>query len=121
MQPDDRDAAYLWDMRDAAQALMRIQQRVTYEDFMAERSLERMAIERSIEVIGEAARRVSEAFKAAHLEVPWSSIIAQRNAIAHEYDKIDYDEIWRSVTESLPELIEKLDALIPTPPQDTSE
>ena len=80
MQPDDRDAAYLWDMRDAAQEAMSIAQRISFEHFLIERSQERLAIERLIEIIGEAARRISDHFRDSHPEVPWASMIAARCA-----------------------------------------
>ena len=84
MRPEDRDLAYLWDMREAAKEVMEFVQDVSYERFASEKVL-RYAVERQIEVIGEAARRVSATFQQAHPEIPWKSIIAQRNVLAHEY------------------------------------
>jgi uncharacterized protein with HEPN domain len=45
------------------------------------------AVERQLEIIGEAARRVSEAFQQKHPEIPWRSIIGQRNVLAHQYGR----------------------------------
>ena len=56
----------------------------------------RAAVERNIEIIGEAARRISDDLKQEHPEIPWRKIIAQRNVLIHEYDDIDYKEIWVS-------------------------
>jgi len=64
----------------------------------------RSAVERQIEIIGEAARGVSDAFKAAHPEIPWRPIIAQRHILAHEYGEVEPPLIWRVATEHVPAL-----------------
>ena len=69
-------------------------------------------------VIGEAANHVSESFKARHPHIPWKSIIAQRNILAHEYGEILVERIWRVATEKIPELIKAIEPLVPTPPQE---
>jgi len=60
---------------------------VTYVHFCNDK-LVRYAVERRIEVIGEAARHISESFKIMHPEIPWRRIIGQRNILAHEYGEI---------------------------------
>jgi len=77
MRPDDRDAGYIWDMLDAARSVRDFTNGVTQEDYLRDRKLQ-LAIERALEIIGEAARLVSADFKALHPEVPWPQIIAQR-------------------------------------------
>ena len=72
-----------------------------------------MATERRIEIIGEAARRVSSSFREAHPEIPWREIVDQRNVLIHSYDEIEEERIWRLVTEEIPLLIEQLTGLIP--------
>lgn len=83
MQPESKDAAYLWDMLDAAQAIREFVATRSFEDYEADRML-RGAVERHLEIIGEAANKVSRGFRAAHPEIPWQRIIAQRNILAHE-------------------------------------
>ena len=65
----------------------------TYSDFVSNRML-RLAIERDIEIIGEAARRVSAEFRTEHPEVPWAQIVSQRNVIIHEYDELKLERMW---------------------------
>lgn len=75
-------------------------------------------MERALEIIGEAAHHVSEPFRQAHPEVRWSSIIAQRNVLAHEYGAIKQDRIWIVATVHVPELIDRLQSwLPPVPPE----
>lgn len=87
----------------------------TFEDFLMDDML-RAAVERNLEIIGEAARRVSEELKQEHPEIPWREIIAQRNVPIHEYDDIDYKEIWQVATHHLPRLIKQISPLIPPLP-----
>jgi uncharacterized protein with HEPN domain len=70
-------------------------------------------MERELEIIGEAARRISESFRQAHPEIPWREIIGQRNILAHDYGDVDAELIWKAVTQDLPQLIGYLDSLVP--------
>lgn len=90
MRPDDRDAGYIWDMLDAARSVRDFTNGVTQEEYLQDRKLQ-LAIERALEIIGEAARLVSADLEARHPEVPWPQIIAQRNVIAHDYGEIKQD------------------------------
>ena len=72
-----------------------------------------LAIIRLIEVIGEAARQVSAEFRASHPEIPWRAIIGMRNELIHAYRHVNLDNVWQVATESVPELIAQLEALIP--------
>ena len=76
------------------------------------------AVERELEILGEAARNVSAQFRAAHDEVPWAGVIGQQNVLAHEYGRIRYDLLWQTVTESVPGLIQWLERVLPPPPPD---
>jgi uncharacterized protein with HEPN domain len=112
-----RDPAYLWDMLDAARRIQRFTSGVSPQHYLQNEMMQ-SAVERLIEVIGEAARRVSGEFKQAHPEIPWQQIIAQRNVIAHEYGTIIHDRIWQVVETAIPELIVLLEPLIPPLPQE---
>lgn len=118
MRPEERDIAYLWDMREAAREVLEFLQGVSYARFASDKML-RYAVERQIHVIGEAARRVSSDFRERHPAIPWKSIIGQRNVLAHEYGEILVERIWRVAIERLPELVRLLDPLIPAPPPET--
>ena len=69
MRPDDRDAGYVWDMLDAARAVRDFTQGVTRDGYLSDRKLQ-FAVERALEIIGEAARLVSAGFKTNHPEIP---------------------------------------------------
>lgn len=88
-----------------------------YPDYLADPML-RDAVERRVEIVGEAARGVSRAFHDAHPEVPWRPIMAQRHILAHEYATVRHDLIWTVATRHVPELIGMLEPLVPPPPPD---
>jgi len=69
------------------------------------------AVIRSIEVIGEAASKISIEFRKEHPDVPWQKIIGMRNRLIHGYFDIDYNIIWQTVKENLPPLIEQLQSI----------
>lgn len=117
MHPDAKDAGFLLDMLLHAQGVTRSVEGKTLDEYKADEDL-RLAVERRIEIIGEAANRVSAPFRMAHLEIPWKKIVAQRNVLAHEYGEIDDEIMWRLATERIPELIALLEPLVPTPPKD---
>lgn len=113
MRPEDRDLAYLWDMREACQEI---------SDFISGRSLEqfqndkmlRRAVERSLEIVGEAARHVSDETLSAHPGIPWKSIIGLRNLLAHEYGEARVDRLYLTATEKVPELLRYLENALPS-------
>ena len=115
MQPDTMDAGYLLDMLEHARGVLRAVRGRSVAEYVADEDL-RLAIERRIEIIGEAAKRVSTSFQDAHPEIPWRKIIAQRNVLAHEYGEVQAEIIWRVATGSIPDLIATLEPLIPPLP-----
>lgn len=120
MPRDRSDAAAMYDMLRAAETVMRFVEGKTREDLPGD-DLLRHAIERVIEIIGEAARRMSPGFREEHPEIPWRAIMATRHILAHDYDEVDHDIVWRIVTDHVPVLIEQLRVLLPPPPSDGDE
>ena len=107
MQPDQRDAAYLWDMLDAARTLKQLSSGQDFTQYSNDRRTQ-LAVERSLEIIGEAAGGVSALFRNAHPEIPWRQIIGQRNVLIHDYGEIKQERIWKTITENVPQLIKLL-------------
>jgi uncharacterized protein with HEPN domain len=113
MQPDDPDAAYVWEIVAAARKLRAALDGVAREDYDAN-ELMRLAIERLLQNIGEAVRRLSPDFRAAHPEIPWQDIVGQRNVLVHEYSRIDHNLVWLTATSEIPDFIVALEALLPS-------
>lgn len=71
------------------------------------------AIMRRIQIIGEAARKVSPEFKEAHPEIPWNDIIGMRHKLIHEYFQIIPEKVWEAVVSDIPALISQIEPLVP--------
>jgi uncharacterized protein with HEPN domain len=80
----------------------------------------RQAIERNIEIISEASRRLPAAMKARHPEVPWRDIAAIGNLLRHKYPAVNRDIIWWIATEDIRPLAAAMDALMGEGPGDRS-
>lgn len=68
----------------------------------------RLALTKLVEIVGEAAKQVSEETRAEHPEVPWSAAARMRDRLVHHYFDIDLDVLWSTVTEDLPTLLEQM-------------
>jgi uncharacterized protein with HEPN domain len=118
MQAEERDAAHLWDMLEAVRAVLRFTAGLSLQDFLADSAeLTRLAVERKLEILGEAARRTSQALRERHPQIPWREIIGLRNLISHEYEKVNYQAVYRIVREGVSELAEQLAPLVPPAPE----
>lgn len=111
------DEAYLWDMLSAGREVVSFVHGRTWSDYETTVGLRRQ-VERSVEIIGEAARHVSDELKLKHPSIPRSKITRQRHRLAHDYDLIDHEIICRVATIHVPEMIRHLEPLVPSPPAD---
>jgi len=66
---------------------------------------------RNLELIGEAATRIPDDFRAAHPEIPWRMVIATRNRLIHGYLGIDDDTLWSIIQDDVPVLLSHLKAI----------
>ena len=64
--------------------------------FFAEKMIQDAVI-RNLEVIGEAAKRVSEEFRQEHPEIPWRGMTAMRDVLIHDYAGVDLNQVWKVV------------------------
>lgn len=119
MQPDERDAGYLWDMVEAGRSIARFITGLTLATYLQDEVLQ-AAIERKLEIMGEAARKISQEFRNHHPEIPWAKIIAQRHVLAHDYGRIDHRRVWEVITVHVPAVVEELTRLLPGSKDDDS-
>ncbi len=110
MSPDSSDPTYVWDILDAARQIAVFVDDVSLEAYEQDRKLQ-LAVERLLEIIGEASRRLSPAFREEHDHLPWSRMIGLRNVIAHEYGEVRNDLVWRVARHRIPELVRALEAI----------
>jgi len=72
-----------------------------------------LALVRLLEIVGEAAKGISEDFRRKHPQVPWRLIAGTRDRLIHGYMDVNPDIVWNIVTEDLPPLIAELQRLVP--------
>ena len=70
-----------------------------------------LALVKSIEIIGEAASKISAECREDHSHIPWANIISMRNRLIHAYFEIDLDILWKTVTEDIPSLLKELEKI----------
>ena len=112
MKPERRDHAYLWDMLQAADEARALCDGYTFETIEGDRRT-LLALERLMELVGEAARRVSDEFQRAHPEIAWRNIIGLRNVLAHDYGRIDHRRLYFAATKDAAALSGILRATLP--------
>ena len=105
------DAIRLRHMLDAAEEAARFIAGASRADLDTNRMLA-FALVRAIEIVGEAASRVSEETRSAYPDLPWRNMTRMRNRIIHAYFDIDLDRVWDTVTDDLPPLASRLRAIL---------
>ena len=108
-------------MLDAAREAVSFAQGRTRDDLSTDRQLV-LALVKDIEIVGEAATRITEPTRRSLPEIPWERIIGMRHRLVHAYFDINLDLVWKTVWEELPALIALLEASIPPktdPPPET--
>jgi uncharacterized protein with HEPN domain len=108
---NERDEVRLRDMLDAASKA---------EKFIVGKSRESLDIDdllafglvRAIEIIGEAASRVTPETRQTSPQIPWKDIVGMRNKVIHNYNDVDYNLVWDTVTLDLPPLIVELEKIL---------
>ena len=112
-----KDSAYLADMLEAAKAIRRFVTGVTRDEFLSnEEKYE--AVNRKLEILGEAARHLSPEGREQFPGIPWRLITAMRNILIHDYAEVDLNIVWQTTQDDLPSLIETIEehlARIPPP------
>jgi uncharacterized protein with HEPN domain len=111
MRPEGRDPASLWDIHQSCIKISELLRGKAYESF-ADDTACRLAVERLLTIVGEAARRVSVDCRTRHPELPWRQMIGLRNVLMHEYDEVDLESLWNTAANDVPHLGEMIGRLI---------
>ena len=84
---------------------------VSEKDFESNSMLQD-ALVRNIEIIGEAAKNLSQDLRESHADINWRDIMRMRDKITHHYFRIDLDIVWKTVTDDIPELKPKIESIL---------
>lgn len=112
MSSTSRDDATLLDISRAGRRVAEFLHDVDETRFLRDHRTQ-AAVQYQLLVIGEAVKRLSEPFRAAHTSVPWRLIAGMRDRLIHGYDEVDVAEVWRAARHDVPELLDKLSSVMP--------
>ena len=110
-----RDDAALLDILRAARLALEFTQGMDRTAFLRDAKTQ-SAVLHQLLLLGEAVKRLSEAFREQHPQIPWRMIAGMRDKLIHEYDEVDFQGVWRTLTSDLPELIQTIQPLSPERP-----
>jgi uncharacterized protein with HEPN domain len=109
-----RDDAHLLDILSAARLAIQFKGAADKAEFLEDAKTQ-SAVLHQLLIIGEAVKRISPEFRAAHPEAPWKLIAGTRDKLIHFYEGVDLEEVWKMVTSDLPDLIHLIEPLAPDP------
>lgn len=107
-----RDLQFLLDMLQSAELIITYTTQCAKDEFVDNVQLQDSVIRRLL-IIGEAARRVSEATRQTLPTISWQEINGMRNRLVHEYDDVNLNIVWNVVQSEIPHLVEALKAKVP--------
>jgi uncharacterized protein with HEPN domain len=111
---EQADVIRLQHMRDAAAEALQFAAGKMRADLDHDRMLI-LAILKDLEIIGEAAGRVSRETKQRNPTVPWDEIVGMRNRLIHGYFDVNLDVVWETISHDLPQLLADIDAVLDAP------
>ena len=101
------DQEFLSDIHEAIQRISAYVAGLDYESFVKDTKTQDAVI-RNLEILGEATKNLSEAFRVAHAGVPWKSMAGARDRLIHHYFGVNLDIVWQIVSTDLPQVTEHL-------------
>lgn len=107
-----RDETTLVDIARAARAVVSFVHGMQQQAFSRDLKTQ-SAVLYQLLVIGEAVKRLSSDFRERHSEIPWGPMAGMRDHLIHGYDLVDWDEVWRTATRDVPDLLTRLAPLLP--------
>jgi len=110
-----QDEAILLDIAEAARLVPAFIEGMTKDAFLDDLKTQ-SAVLHQLMIIGEAVKRLSHEFRAQNPEIPWALIAGMRDHLIHAYDAVDLDEVWKTATSDVPDLLAKIEPLLPKKP-----
>jgi uncharacterized protein with HEPN domain len=108
MQLNENDLSYLIDIIDCIMDINEFTKSIEFYQFEKDK-MRKLAVERQLEVIGQAANKISSETQKLLGNIPWKNIIGLRNKLAHDYGEILAERIWKISKSSIQELFNELE------------
>jgi len=105
------DLVYVGHMLDTARKVARKVRGLSRQQFDDDENL-RLALTHLLQVIGEAAARVSGSFCDSHPEIPWKAIVGMRHKVVHDYLNVDEDIVWDTATQEILALVSAMEKIV---------
>ena len=106
-----KDKIYCKHILDAIEEIESFTKGMTFKDFEKDKKTQR-AVTRDLEIIGEAAKRLSKEQTDKYEQIPWRNIAGMRDFLIHDYMDVDLKEVWKAVKEDVSELKEVISEII---------
>jgi len=106
-----RDEVVLQDIVNAARLVIQFIEGFDKPTFLDDWKTQ-SAVLYQLTVIGEAVKRLSKEFLSSHSDVPWALIAGMRDNLVHGYDLTDWDEVWKTATKDIPDLLDKIESYL---------
>ena len=106
-----RDEVVLQDIVNAARLVIQFIEGFDKPTFLDDWKTQ-SAVLYQLTVIGEAVKRLSKEFRSSHSDVPWALIAGMRDNLVHGYDLTDWDEVWKTATKDIPDLLDKIESFL---------
>jgi uncharacterized protein with HEPN domain len=110
-----RDDATLLHIVAAAKRALAFLGGASFDSFLQDEKTQ-SAVLHQLLILGEAVKRLSDQVREQNPDVPWKKVAGLRDVLIHEYDTVDVEEVWRTVTTDIPKIIPKLERLVPPSP-----
>lgn len=102
---------FIYDIKNSLEKIFRYTENVDFEEFISN-DLLKDAVERNFEIIGEAVKHLSEEYRNKYPHIPFKQIAGMRDKLIHDYFGVDYEIIWKTINDKLPQFAEDIEKLI---------
>ncbi|MGI8419322.1 MAG: HepT-like ribonuclease domain-containing protein [Candidatus Levyibacteriota bacterium] len=102
---------YITHIFDAVKSIQTQMEGITKEQF-EDSELIQGFVERKLEIIGEATKRIPDEFKKNHPNIPWKDMAGMRDILIHQYTEVDEDIVWKTITQKIPPLKEHIESIL---------
>ncbi len=105
------DVEFLADTKEAVLRINAYTQDLSYEQFLEDKKTQD-AVVRNLEIIGEAAKNISEELKKKYPQIRWKDLAGVREKLIHHYFGVNFDIVWNIVKQELPDVLSQLEEIL---------